>query len=154
MASPQIKIVDEFTNNKDFRSSIKLSERFVTPPHPTIFPTDGSTEFVTKQEFEKSFEFFYQQILFLRQMNEKIILENSEYKKKISHLEMIVQQFFTEIIERKSHDNVTQLRQVLELPHISEKIEDNIIDNLDGLLEDLNTDKKSAIELLLEVRGE
>ena len=97
-------------------------------------------------EFEK----YYNEI---SKVFQQLMIENQEIKRKNSYLESIVMKYFFENVNKTSHENATKLRDLLELPVISQKAKKSIIFELDGILEDMDTDKKPSNELLREIRG-
>ena len=159
MAASQIDYLEDYVKKGlDSDHSLQFifpeDERFSIPTKKISLERSSSIDYITKQDFDKIFEFFYSQLLLLHSTNENLSNENEDYKKRLFHLEMIVQKLFFDTAAKESHKNIGQLREVLQLPNINEKIDDNIIDELDGLLEDIFTENKNAIELLHEVRGE
>jgi hypothetical protein len=159
MASPQFSIRADCSANLLDTSSYEPLINFSDVVDKKIrllsnMDDEKTNDFVTRPEFEKFFEFYYSHLLLLHENNEKLFQENEDYKRRLSYLEVIVKKAFFENADKKSHENVAKLRDVLKLPNIEEKIDDNVIDDLDGLLEDLFIDKKNAIDLLHEVRGE
>jgi hypothetical protein len=105
-----------------------------------------STDFIAIHEFEK----YYNEI---SRVCQQLMIENQEIKRKNSYLESIVMKYFFENVNKTSHENATKLRDLLELPLISQKAKKSIIFELDGILEDMDTDIKPSSELLREVRG-
>jgi hypothetical protein len=159
MASPQFSIRADCSANVLDASSYEPLISFSEGVDRRIrslnnIDVEKTNDFITRPEFEKFFEFYYSHLLLLHENNEKLSQENEDYKRRLSYLEIIVKKAFFENVDKKSHENVATLRDALKLPNIEEKIDDNVIDDLDGLLEDLFIDKKNAIDLLHEVRGE
>lgn len=105
-----------------------------------------ATDFITVHEFEK----YYNEV---SRVCQQLMIENQEIKRKNSYLESIVMKYFFENVNKTSHDNATKLRDLLELPSISQKAKKSIIFELDGILEDMDADKKTSNELLSEIRG-
>jgi hypothetical protein len=105
-----------------------------------------SSDFISKADFET----YYKEILELLQ---QLMSENEEIRKKNSYLESIVMEYFFANIKETSHKNVTELREVLQLPKMNEKINKSIIFELEGILEDMGDNNKSSGELLKEIRG-
>jgi len=105
-----------------------------------------ATDFIAVHEFEK----YYNKISMICQ---QLMIENEEIKKKNSYLESIVMQYFFETVNKTSHENATKLRDLLKLPVMSQKAKKSIIFELDGILEDMESDKKPSKELLREIRG-
>lgn len=106
-----------------------------------------SSDFISRFEFET----YYEES---SRIFQQLMIENEEIRIKNSYLESIVMNYFFENVNKTSHENSTKLREFLHLPVMSEKAKKSIIFELDGILEDMESNKKSSKELLREIRGE
>jgi len=140
-----------------------LDSRFLSTPRMPINPLNSNDDdpsietslanYVTKRQFDQIIGNLYNTLIMMNKNNEIISKENKEIKEELSYLKSIVMKQFLENVSEKSHENICKLRDILELPPITEKTDALIINELDGVLDDIADEGEFSVEALKTIRG-